>query len=96
MLGSSEVSPSWCRSIQKDQREGPAGPRSIAQPDGPSGERYLQLSMHRDALLLLGNAEALAGQPDLPAGDSHSSGVTLDFKMLWNGLMMGRNLVLMR
>lgn len=84
------------KSIQNDQREGPAGPHSIAQPDGPSGERYLQLSTHRDALLALGNTEVLAGQPDLPAGDSHSSGIILDFKMLWNGLMMDRNLVLMR
>lgn len=55
---------------------------SIAQPDGPSGERYLQLSMNLDALLVLGNTEVLAGQPDLPAGDSHSERVILDFKML--------------
>lgn len=26
------------KSIQNNQREGPAGPHSIAQPDGPSGE----------------------------------------------------------
>lgn len=84
------------RRIQKDQRKGPAGPYSISQPDGPSRERYPQLGTHRDALLALGNAEVLAGQADLPAGDSHSSGVTLDLKMIWNGLMMDRNLVLMK
>ena len=47
--------------------------------------------MHRGSLLALGNAEVLAGQPDLPAGDIHSSGVTLALKMLQNGLMIDTN-----
>lgn len=84
------------KSVQTDQREGPAGPCSITQPDGPSGERYLQFSMHRDALLALGKAEVLAGQSDPPAGDSHSSGIVLNFKMLWNGLVMDKDMLLMR
>lgn len=84
------------KSIQKDQREGPGGPYSIDHPDGPSGDRYLQLSMYRGGLFVVGNVEVLAGQSDPPEGDNHSSGLMLDFKMLWNGFMMERNLALMR
>lgn len=84
------------KSTQRDGREGPAGPHSSQQPHGASGDRYPQLSMHRDAWLVWGNAEVLAGQPELPAGDRNSQELVLDFKMFWNGLIMDRKLVLMR